>query len=628
MDRRSKARGGGELPPVGEHHGGSFGIYMAHKKRKLHSQFDAQEAAGAATGVMAGVCAYVNGYTQPPFEELKVLLGAHGGRIEMYLTKLGVTHVVATNLPDSKVKEIRAMKKWMPVVYPNWIVDSIAAGHKLPLDDYILPAFRHLSHAPLGFPAVAKPAPNLAAAEGNATPSAAAARYGSSFAAAIEVGGEEGQQADVQVEEAQQRHLRAAAASGPRGDTTYIDDVISPASALQLDIDSPEAGSAAPTGRGESRTGGLHLQSAGGIVAAAAAEALPSRSSGKDPRFMQGYFTSSRLHYIGSARAHVQSIVAQQQNAAAGRVTGAGPQVGAAADGAAVDTGTESGVDFAGALDPGDELDNFSDDDADGDAGGGGSEHDTEAEGAGGRAGAAAVSSSATSAGGVGNSSAVVQRRSDGSVVVRSADASRPRVIVHVDIDCFFAQVALLDYPHLRDLPVVVAHTGGSRPSGSSARTAFGDGMDTKVIGASLLVKRQRQEEAAQLAATSAAVGAAVRSADAYNPQVHDAPALGTSTSGSAPGAAASTKTLSDDVRRFQASVSSRAEVSSANYPARAFGIHAGMSVGTARTRCPQLLVMPYDFERIQAVSEAVFRCVAGGQLCVGCDGMCVCKIA
>ncbi len=40
------------------------------------------------------------------------------------------------------------------------------------------------------------------------------------------------------------------------------------------------------------------------------------------------------------------------------------------------------------------------------------------------------------------------------------------------------------------------------------------------------------------------------------------------------------------------------AEVSSANYEARAFGIHAGHCMSRAKQRCPHLLVLPYEVLR------------------------------
>ncbi len=48
------------------------------------------------------------------------------------------------------------------------------------------------------------------------------------------------------------------------------------------------------------------------------------------------------------------------------------------------------------------------------------------------------------------------------------------------------------------------------------------------------------------------------------------------------------------------------AEVSAANYEARAFDIHAGMFMGDAKRRCPHLIVVPYEFERYDEITEKV----------------------
>ncbi|GFH09343.1 uncharacterized protein HaLaN_04458, partial [Haematococcus lacustris] len=50
------------------------------------------------------------------------------------------------------------------------------------------------------------------------------------------------------------------------------------------------------------------------------------------------------------------------------------------------------------------------------------------------------------------------------------------------------------------------------------------------------------------------------------------------------------------------------AEISAANYEARAHGIKAMMSIGEAKTRCPNLLVVPYMYEKFQTISEQVYR--------------------
>lgn len=47
-------------------------------------------------------------------------------------------------------------------------------------------------------------------------------------------------------------------------------------------------------------------------------------------------------------------------------------------------------------------------------------------------------------------------------------------------------------------------------------------------------------------------------------------------------------------------------EISSANYEARKFGIKASMFIAEAKKRCPHLVVMPYQFEKYEDISEQV----------------------
>ena len=58
-------------------------------------------------------------FLEPSSDELKRLMMIHGGNYEHYHTKTKVTHVIATNLPDSKVRELKGEK----VVRPEWITD-------------------------------------------------------------------------------------------------------------------------------------------------------------------------------------------------------------------------------------------------------------------------------------------------------------------------------------------------------------------------------------------------------------------------------------------------------------------------------------------------------------------------
>eukprot|EP00850_Spirogloea_muscicola_P009346 SM000052S17738 [mRNA] locus=s52:446247:455495:+ [translate_table: standard] len=50
------------------------------------------------------------------------------------------------------------------------------------------------------------------------------------------------------------------------------------------------------------------------------------------------------------------------------------------------------------------------------------------------------------------------------------------------------------------------------------------------------------------------------------------------------------------------------AEISSANYAARTFGISAGMFMREAKRRCPSLVVVPYDFEGYQKVADILYE--------------------
>ena len=49
-------------------------------------------------------------------------------------------------------------------------------------------------------------------------------------------------------------------------------------------------------------------------------------------------------------------------------------------------------------------------------------------------------------------------------------------------------------------------------------------------------------------------------------------------------------------------------ELSSCNYPARARGCRAGMRIASAKRLCPNLVVMPYEFDRYSAIAIDVYR--------------------
>ncbi|KOM26637.1 hypothetical protein LR48_Vigan303s005900 [Vigna angularis] len=114
-----------------------FASYMTEKNRKLHNQFDAEASASSLSGstsakpIFSGVSIFVDGFTVPSSQELRSYMLKNGGRFENYFSRHHVTHIICSNLPDSKVKNLRAFSAGLPVVKPTWILDSVAANRLL-----------------------------------------------------------------------------------------------------------------------------------------------------------------------------------------------------------------------------------------------------------------------------------------------------------------------------------------------------------------------------------------------------------------------------------------------------------------------------------------------------------------
>ena len=53
----------------------------------------------------------------------------------LYLSSSSTTHVIASNLPHAKLKELHINQN---VVKPEWITDSIKEGKLLPVHSYLL----------------------------------------------------------------------------------------------------------------------------------------------------------------------------------------------------------------------------------------------------------------------------------------------------------------------------------------------------------------------------------------------------------------------------------------------------------------------------------------------------------
>uniref|UniRef100_A0A383W0I0 DNA polymerase kappa n=1 Tax=Tetradesmus obliquus TaxID=3088 RepID=A0A383W0I0_TETOB len=127
------------------HHGGSFKVYMQNKNLKLQEQFEAAQLQQAQQSeLFKGVAIHVNGRTVPSHQELKQIMALHGGRFETYYYRNRVTHIICNNLPDTKLKQLAHARDPVPIVKPEWIVASLRAGQLLPTKDFLLQTMRDL----------------------------------------------------------------------------------------------------------------------------------------------------------------------------------------------------------------------------------------------------------------------------------------------------------------------------------------------------------------------------------------------------------------------------------------------------------------------------------------------------
>ncbi|KAK0082789.1 hypothetical protein PV325_009828 [Microctonus aethiopoides] len=127
--------------------------YMAAKKSKLEAQYRElvdKEFQGATT-LFKGVAIFVNGWTNPCADELRRLMMTHGGVYHNYQRPNGTTHLIASNLPYSKIIQYRKSKNPLPLCKPEWIVDSIKANKLLDWRLYLLYSSQSITQPQLQF---------------------------------------------------------------------------------------------------------------------------------------------------------------------------------------------------------------------------------------------------------------------------------------------------------------------------------------------------------------------------------------------------------------------------------------------------------------------------------------------
>ena len=137
---------------------------MGAKKQKLLAQYTEQASCeNSEGGLFSGVAIFVNGWTRPSSDELKRMMMSHGGVYHHYQSH-ATTHIIASNLPDVKVRALRGDEM---IVRPEWIVESVSAGRLLDPAPFLLYTHANKHQPRLSFRPAA-PAPAAAGASDQA----------------------------------------------------------------------------------------------------------------------------------------------------------------------------------------------------------------------------------------------------------------------------------------------------------------------------------------------------------------------------------------------------------------------------------------------------------------------------
>ncbi|XP_024021251.1 DNA repair protein REV1 isoform X2 [Morus notabilis] len=298
-----------------------FGSYMAEKNKKLHNQFNAQASNSSSGGsnsefaIFRGVSIFVDGFTVPSSQELRGYMLKYGGRYENYFSRHRVTHIICSNLPNSKLKNLRSFSGGLPIVKPSWVLDSVAAN-------------KLLSWVPYQLEQLADNQPRLSAFFALKTLSIS----GDAFLVKHEdectssKGGQEEDDNSSEVgKSTEYKHQSCGGSDGnTREEVHSLIEQSSRASGCSFDvkIEDKEDESivkdddqTSPCARSASVGGScLDNQDTKSLPSPVAVGSSESHSTLKDPNFVENYFKNSRLHFIGTWRNRYRKRFPNQSN--------------------------------------------------------------------------------------------------------------------------------------------------------------------------------------------------------------------------------------------------------------------------------------------------------------------------
>ncbi|KAL9267511.1 DNA repair protein REV1-like protein, partial [Drosera capensis] len=396
-----------------------FGSYMIEKNRKLQFQYEAEASTSSRGGsdsekpIFEGVSIFVNGLTVPSSQDLRKYMLKHGGRFENYFSRHHVTHIICSNLPDSKINNPRSFSGGLPVVKPTWLATETRSQPKLS-DFFVSKRAFKLKDASTVSPSVLRSVPEDLESRGMFNDEESCevdelpvcdGQYDGKIRGPLNKGVYEAKDEPVAGDEENWRNGNVESGSCDMANSAADNE-------LQTDLHQPSTLAVLDS------PGGKFIEESSGLWLSETSHHRHSTS--EDPNFVENYFKSSRLHFIGTWRNRYRKLF--------------------------------------GILSHGAQL--------------------------------------------------------MGSGSTASASTQKT-TIVHVDMDCFFVSVVVRNHPELRDKPVAVCHSDS--PKGT-------------------------------------------------------------------------------------------AEISSANYPARDYGVKAGMFMRNAKALCPHLVIVPYDFEAYEEVADQFYN--------------------
>ncbi|XP_072174849.1 DNA repair protein REV1-like [Diadema setosum] len=447
---------------------------MTAKIQKLDEQFHSdgrtnREIAGSSTNIFSGVSIHVNGYTEPSSDELKKLMMMHGGAYQHYYSMSKVTHIIATNLPYTKIKELTHQK----IVRPEWITDSIKAGRLLPYHTYELYKDRSAGQNQTLLKLQPAAAPKVTPVGSETIPNS---------------GNQEEITPRTENDPPLPRDVCGTGASDPSVYESALDR-------------SHDGSSVKPPGK------------AGGFSAKAG-----------DPNFLSEFYSHSRLHHISTWGAECKAHVNELQRSGSKDFPGRAKLLQMKTTKEAL-PGGKAGEDWNSSLDdPG----------------------KAEAE------------------------------RPEG----QPHGQKKGQMIMHIDMDCFFVSVGLINRPHLLGQPVAVTHSRGQGMSETNQEI-----RDYEKAYYAHRAEKSGKKRQGEKSTTS--------NRDVENKNE------------------ASAKDGKSSGKPDHETFNSMADIASCNYEARKSGVKNGMSMGKARTLCPDLQTIPYDFEGYRRVSKMLYDIIA-----------------